>query len=162
MLTSHFTFQDDTDNFILFVPIIENHVGEGEEAFLTDYPKNILLNKDLELVPWMVGLTSSDGALMTAFLPDLFQAGETKFLYQKRLINLFHLETEMVSITRWACHLKIFWTTVIKLKANNYLSYLLCSHPTLSVAFKCPASSDFCTWLIFAYFPSILYITSLS
>jgi hypothetical protein len=108
MLTSHFTLQDDTHNFILFVPIIENHVMEGDEAFLTEYPKNILLSKDLELVPWMVGLTSSDRALMTASFPDLSQAGETKLLHQKHLINLFHLGTAKVSITRRACHLKLF------------------------------------------------------
>ena len=83
MLTSHFTFQDDTHNFIKFTPVVENHQGEGDEAFLTDYPKNILLSKDLELVPWMVGLTSSDGALMRAYLPDSSQAGETKRLHQK-------------------------------------------------------------------------------
>jgi len=59
-----------------FSPVVENHVGEGDEAFLTDYPKNILLSKDLELVPWMAGLTSSEGALMTSFLPELSQAGE--------------------------------------------------------------------------------------
>ena len=82
-LTSHFIFQDNTHNFMKFVPVVENHVGKGDVAFLTDYPKNILLSKDLELVPWMVGLTSSDGAIMTAFLPDSFQAGETKLLLQK-------------------------------------------------------------------------------
>jgi hypothetical protein len=53
-------------------------VGEEDEAFLTDYPKNILLSKDLELVPWMVGLTSSDGALYTATFPEFSQAGEIK------------------------------------------------------------------------------------
>ena len=78
MLKSHFIFQDDADNFIRFTPVVENHLGEEDEAFLTEYPKNILLNKDIELVPWMVGLTSSDGALMTAFFPDFSQAGETK------------------------------------------------------------------------------------
>ena len=76
MLTSHLTFQDDTHNFMPFTPVVENHVGEGDEAFLTDYPKNILLSKDLELVPWMAGLTPSEGALMTSFLPELSQAGE--------------------------------------------------------------------------------------
>jgi hypothetical protein len=65
-----------------FVPVVENQVGKGDEVFLTNYPKNILLSKDLELVPWMVGLTSSDGALLPAFLPDASQAGETK-LYIK-------------------------------------------------------------------------------
>jgi len=78
MLTSLFIFQDDTDNIIKFNPVIENHQGEGDEAFLNDFPKNILLSKDLELVPWMVGLTSSEGALMTTFLPELSQAGDTK------------------------------------------------------------------------------------
>jgi hypothetical protein len=75
MFTSQFTFQDDAHNLIPFGPVVENHLGEGDEAFLTDYPKNILLSKDLELVPWMVGLTSSDGALFTAFFPDFSQAG---------------------------------------------------------------------------------------
>ena len=83
MLTSLFILQDDTANIIHFIPVVENHLGEGDEAFLTDYPKNILLSEDLELVPWMVGLTSSDGALMTTHLPDFSQAGETKLLYLK-------------------------------------------------------------------------------
>ena len=83
MLTSHFIFQDDTDNFMKFTPVVENHLGEGDEAFLTDYPKNIMLHKDLELVPWMVGFTSSDGALLPAFLPDSSQAGETKTFTSK-------------------------------------------------------------------------------
>jgi hypothetical protein len=63
---------------MLFTPVVENEVGEGDEAFLTDYAKNILLSKDLELVPWMVGFTSSDGAVISAFFPDLFHAGNTK------------------------------------------------------------------------------------
>jgi hypothetical protein len=75
MFTRHFTFQDD---FILFTPVVENFLGEGDEAFLPDYPKNILLSKDLELVPWMVGLTSSEGGLLAAYSPDLLQAGKTK------------------------------------------------------------------------------------
>jgi hypothetical protein len=108
MLTSHFTFQDDKSNSIQFTPTLENHLGEGDEAFLTGYPKNILLSKDLELVPWMVGLTSSDGALMTAFFPDFSRAGETKLLHQKRLIIFCHLGTVMVTISRRACHLKLF------------------------------------------------------
>jgi hypothetical protein len=83
MLTSHFTFKDDTHSFVKFVPVVENHLGKGDKAFLTDYPKNILLSKDLELVPWMVGITSKDGALMTGFFPELFQAGETKLLHKK-------------------------------------------------------------------------------
>jgi hypothetical protein len=64
-----------------FVPVIENHLGEGDEAFLTDYPKNILLNKNLELVPWMVGLTSSDGAILAGFFHEIFLAGETNLLH---------------------------------------------------------------------------------
>ena len=92
---------------MLFVPIVENHVGEGDEAFLTDYPHNILLSKDLEFVPWMVGLTSSDGALMTPSLPGLSQ-GETQLSYQKPVINFRHFGTEIVTITRRACHVKLF------------------------------------------------------
>jgi hypothetical protein len=76
-----------------FVPVVENQPGEGDKAFLTDYPKNILLRKDLELVPWMVGLTSSDGALFSAFVPNFSQAGETKLVHQKHLINFFYLGT---------------------------------------------------------------------
>ena len=78
MLTRHFTFQNDEHMAIPVVPVVENHVGEGDEPFLTDYPMNILLRKDLELVPWMVGLTSSDGAILLSVFPDLSQAGETK------------------------------------------------------------------------------------
>jgi len=85
------TFDDEMrfcfPNFPKFIPVVENHLGEGEEAFLTDYPKNILLSKDLKLVPWMVGLTSSDGALWKAFIPDFFQAGETKLLHQECQIS---------------------------------------------------------------------------
>jgi hypothetical protein len=66
-----------------FTPAVEGHHEEGGEAFLTDYPKNILLSTDLELVPWMVGLISRDGGLLTAFFPDFSQTGETKLLYQK-------------------------------------------------------------------------------
>jgi hypothetical protein len=91
-----------------FTPVVENHLGEGGEAFLTDYPKNILLSKDLELVPWIVGLTSSDGALLTVFFPDFSQAGETKLLHKKCLINFCHLGIEMVTITRKAYHLNLF------------------------------------------------------
>ena len=108
MMTSHFIFQDDTHNFMKFAPVVENHLGDGDEAFLTDYPKNILLSKDLELLPWMVGLTSSDGALTTAFFADSFQAGEAKLLHQKHLMNFCHRGTAMVTITRRACHLKLF------------------------------------------------------
>jgi len=91
-----------------FTPVVENHFGEGHEAFLTDYPKNILLNEGLELVPWMVGLTSSEGALFTFLLPDFSQAGETKLLHQKHEMNFCHLGTEMFALPKSACHLKLF------------------------------------------------------
>jgi hypothetical protein len=83
MLKIHFTFQDDKHNGVKFAPVVENYLGERDEAFLPDYPKNILLSKDLELVPWMVGLTTSEGAFFTPFFPELLQTGETKLLYQK-------------------------------------------------------------------------------
>jgi len=108
MLTSLFISQDYTHNFTQFTPVVEDHLGDGDEAFLTDYPKNILLSKDQELVAWMVGLTSSDGALMTAAFPYLFQAVETKLLHQKHLINFCHLGNEMVTVTRRACNLNMF------------------------------------------------------
>ena len=79
-----------------FTPVVENDLGEGDEAFLTDYPKNILRSKDLQLVPWMVGLTSSDGGIMTAFHPAFTQAGETKLLHKKHLIHFCHFGNEMV------------------------------------------------------------------
>jgi hypothetical protein len=88
MLTSHFTFQGDKHNLILFVPVVENHLGVGDEAFIPDYPKNILLSKDLELVPWMVGLTSTEGAYFSSVVPDLFQAGKIELVHQKSLIKL--------------------------------------------------------------------------
>jgi len=75
LYSAEHAIEDDKHNFMKFVPVVENHLGEGDEAFLTDYPTNILLTKDLELVPWMVGLTSSDGALMTASFSDLSRAG---------------------------------------------------------------------------------------
>jgi hypothetical protein len=108
MLTTHFTFQNDKHNFILFTPVVENHLGEGDEAFLPDYPKNILLSKDLELVPWMVGLTSFDGALVPIFFPEIYPAGETKLYIKNVLIIFCHLGTVMVTISRRACHLKLF------------------------------------------------------
>jgi hypothetical protein len=79
-------------------------VGETDEAFLTDYPKNILLSEDLELVPWMVGLTTSDGALYTANFPEFNLAGKIKLLHKKCPINFCHLGPEVVTITRGACN----------------------------------------------------------
>jgi len=105
-----------------FTPVVENHMGEEDEAFLSDYPKNILLSKDLEFVPWMVGLTSSDGALITFLLPNYSQAGETKLLHQKHVVNFCHLGNEIFTLNRRACHLKLFSTKVINLKANHYFS----------------------------------------
>jgi hypothetical protein len=83
MLRSHFSFQAGSDDFLQFVPVVENQVGEGDEAFLTEYPKQILLSQDLDLVPWMVGLTSREGGFFADFLPHLFpdfsQAGGQDF-----------------------------------------------------------------------------------
>jgi hypothetical protein len=91
-----------------FAPVVENHLGEGDEAFLNDYPKNILLSTDLELVPWMVGFTTSDGALVPVFLPDSLQAGETKLLHETHLTNFCHLGIAIATLTIRACHLKLF------------------------------------------------------
>jgi len=108
MLTRLFTSQDDTHDFMKFTPVVENHLGKGHEAFLSDYPKNILLSKDLQLVPWMVGLTSSDGAILPTILPDYSQAGGTQLSHQKHVTNFRHLGTGMVTITIRACHLNLF------------------------------------------------------
>ena len=107
MLTSHFTFQVKPHTFIGFLPVVENHLGEEDEVFLPDYPKNILFSKDQELVPWMVGLTSKDRGIYTQLYPNFSQAGETKLLYQKRLVDFCHLATPMFTITRRACHLNL-------------------------------------------------------
>jgi hypothetical protein len=56
----------------------------------------------------MVGLTSGDGGLMQGFLSEHPPAGETKLVHQKHLINFCHLGTAMVTVTRRACHLKLF------------------------------------------------------
>jgi hypothetical protein len=66
-----------------FAPVVENHLGEGDQVFLTDYPKNILLSKDLELVPWMVGITTSEAAISAALFPEIFLAGEAKTVTSK-------------------------------------------------------------------------------
>jgi hypothetical protein len=80
MLTSSFNFQDDIHTLLKFTPVVENNTAVGDEPFLTDYPKNILLSEDLELVPWMVGLTSSDEAFFINFYPNFFLgAGEPEF-----------------------------------------------------------------------------------
>lgn len=64
MLTTLFSFQSSTISPMAFVPVIETQVGEGDEVFISDYPMNILLSDDLELVPWMVGITSREGGLL--------------------------------------------------------------------------------------------------
>ena len=96
MLRNHFLFQNSEDNPLQFIPVVENKVGEGDEPFLTDYPRNMLLRKDTELVPWMVGFTAKDGGLFTAFFPHLFpnpmQEGEKRLLYQIHVIYFCLLE----------------------------------------------------------------------
>jgi hypothetical protein len=54
--------------------VIEGHVGKGDEAFITEYATKTLLRSDLELVPWMVGITSSEGGF--------FQKSEATYLRQ--------------------------------------------------------------------------------
>jgi hypothetical protein len=84
MLRSHFLFQNSEDNPLQFIPVVENKVGEGDEVFLTDYPRNILLSKDTELVPWMVGFTAKDAGIFKTLFPHLFpnvmQEGENRLL----------------------------------------------------------------------------------
>ncbi|XP_069696466.1 esterase E4-like [Periplaneta americana] len=55
------------DPMIPFKPVVETDVEEGDEAFLREKPVDILLSSDsLDLVPWMVGLNSADGAIMAS------------------------------------------------------------------------------------------------
>ena len=102
MLRSHFPFQAGSDTPLQFIPVVENRVYEGDEAFLTDYPKKILLSKDPELVPWMVGLTAREGGFFPFMFPntfpDLSLEGETKLLHEIRLINFCHLRT-LITVT---------------------------------------------------------------
>jgi hypothetical protein len=65
MLINLFTFQAGTISPTAFIPVIETHVGEGDEIFISDYPNKILVSGDLELVPWMLGITSREGGLLS-------------------------------------------------------------------------------------------------
>lgn len=58
-----FMFQGTDGSAITFGTVIETQVGNGDEPYLTDYPVDILLSGDLELVPWMVGIVSNEGGL---------------------------------------------------------------------------------------------------
>lgn len=66
------TITAGSDTPLQFIPVVENRVYEGDEAFLTDYPKKILLSKDPELVPWMVGLTAREGGFFPFMFPNTF------------------------------------------------------------------------------------------
>jgi hypothetical protein len=65
LLINLFTFQAGTISPISFIPVIETKVGEGDEVFISDYPMKVLLSGDLELVPWMVGITSREGGILS-------------------------------------------------------------------------------------------------
>jgi hypothetical protein len=82
MLINRFTFQAKRISPIIFTPVIEKQVGEGDEVFINDYPLKILLSGDLETVPWMVGFASNEGVLFTTC--------ETIYFYLK-LITTFLL-----------------------------------------------------------------------
>jgi hypothetical protein len=58
-----FPFQAGKTSLSSFIPVIETQVEEGDEVFISDYPMKILTNGDLQLVPWMVGITSKEGGL---------------------------------------------------------------------------------------------------
>ncbi|XP_069696448.1 esterase FE4-like isoform X2 [Periplaneta americana] len=50
-----------------FLPVVEKDVGEGDEAFIPVEPlKYLLTTKDVDLVPWIVGMTSGEGAFYIA------------------------------------------------------------------------------------------------
>jgi hypothetical protein len=64
-LIALFPFQPSAVSPMAFMPVIETQVGEGDEVFISDYPMKILLSDDLELVPWMVGVTSREGGILS-------------------------------------------------------------------------------------------------
>jgi hypothetical protein len=70
----------------MFTPVIETQVGEEDEAFISDYPMKILLRGDLELVPWMVGITSKEGGI--------FANSETIFSHKINYYISLNMETE--------------------------------------------------------------------
>jgi hypothetical protein len=86
MLKNLFTFQAGTISPIAFIPVIEKQMGEGDEVFIRDYPVKILLSGDLELVPWMVGITSKEGGIMSK--------SEAIFLYKINYYISLNMETE--------------------------------------------------------------------
>jgi hypothetical protein len=63
MFNSLFMLQGAESSPVTFGPVIETHAGKGEEPFLTDYPSKTLVDSDLELVPWMVGIMAKEGGL---------------------------------------------------------------------------------------------------
>ncbi|XP_069696455.1 juvenile hormone esterase-like [Periplaneta americana] len=56
-------------NLIVFQPVVE---PESEEAFITEEPFEILLSSTEELVPWMVGVTSSEAS----YFAKMFSGGD--------------------------------------------------------------------------------------
>jgi hypothetical protein len=86
MLINRFTFQAGRISPITFTPVIETQVGEGDEMFISDYPMKILLRDDLELVPWMVGITSKEGGF--------FSNSETIFSHRINYYISLNIETE--------------------------------------------------------------------
>ncbi|XP_023726680.1 esterase E4 isoform X2 [Cryptotermes secundus] len=69
---AEFSIPSSTIPPVAFIPVIETQVGEGDEVFINDYPMKMLLSDDLELVPWMVGITSREGGILSKLLlgPD--------------------------------------------------------------------------------------------
>jgi hypothetical protein len=92
MLINRFTFQAERIFPITFTPVIETQVGEGDDAFISDYPKRILLSGDLELVPWMVGITSREGGL--------FPTCETIFLHKTNYYIFLIMESNFSSLLK--------------------------------------------------------------
>ncbi|PNF39410.1 Esterase FE4 [Cryptotermes secundus] len=74
---------------ITFAPVIEKQVGEGDEIFMSENPMKILLSGDLELVPWMVGVTSREGGLFPIFL---FGPDESKVKLEENSVITMLLE----------------------------------------------------------------------
>ncbi|XP_069696459.1 esterase FE4-like isoform X2 [Periplaneta americana] len=60
-------FYDGDDNpLVTFRPVVETSTVDDHEAIITSHPVQALLNTSQHHVPWMTGLSSADGAIITA------------------------------------------------------------------------------------------------
>ncbi|XP_063220824.1 esterase E4-like [Bacillus rossius redtenbacheri] len=54
------------DPVLVWTPVIEPDLGDGEERYLVDHPRDLLLSGNFTQVPWLTGITTDE------FAPDAF------------------------------------------------------------------------------------------